>query len=101
MSTYSVRCRNGSCRHRRVTHTDPDIYKLVPKCPVCGSKKGWRIENRQYNKRNNCYCGGPIGRDGPIPHKKSHPFCEHHPQGIYNQKKRAGMTDEEIASETV
>lgn len=99
MSTYSLRCRVDACRHRRVSKTHPDEYKITPPCPVCGSTKGWRIENRDYNKRNLCRCNGPIGRDGPIPHKTSHPFCDQHPRGIYNQLRREGVPEEEIPLE--
>ena len=99
MSTYSVRCKNSKCRHRRVTKIHPFDYKVGPACPACGSTSGWRIEGRQYTKNNLCHCNGPIGRDGPFPHKKNHPFCDHHPQGIYNQMKRAGIPDSEIPLE--
>lgn len=100
MTTYSVRCRNSQCRHRRVTKTHPDDYKIVPKCPMCGSKNGWRIENRDYNKRNLCPCSGVVFPDGrSAPHKTSHPLCENHPHGIYNQAKMRGVSDEHIPLE--
>jgi len=99
MATYSVRCRHKACRHRRVVKKHPDEYKVVPKCPKCGHRKGWRIEARDYNKRDLCNCGGPVGRDGPIPHNQTHPLCDHHPQGAYNQMKRQGVADADIPLE--
>lgn len=101
MTTYSVRCRHKACRHRRVTHTHPDEYQVVPVCPVCGNRKGWRIEQRAYNKTNLCHCGGPVGRDGPIPHNTTHPMCEHHPEGMRNQMKRAGVADDDMPLEAL
>lgn len=97
MTTYSVRCRHNACRHRRVVHTHPDEYKVVPACPACGNRKGWRIEQRAYNKRDLCRCAGVVGRDGNYPHNTTHPFCDQHPQGMINQMKRSGMSDQEIA----
>ena len=96
MSTYSVRCRNSKCRHRRTSGTHPGDYKLVPRCAACGQRKGWRVEQRAYNKRGLCNCGGPVGRDGPIPHNKTHPLCDHHPEGFRNQLSRAGVPAVEI-----
>lgn len=101
MSTYSVRCRHQACRHRRVVRTHPDDYKVVPKCALCGHRKGWRIEGRAYNKRDLCDCGGPIGRDGPIPHNTTHPMCQHHPEGVKNQMLRAGVTIDDVPLEHV
>lgn len=96
MTTYSVRCRNSACRHRRVTRTDPATYKLVPKCPECGLRKGWRTEQRKYNKKDLCGCGQvPL-----YPHRKGlHPCCDFHPHGPYNQAKRQGVADEDIPLE--
>lgn len=101
MTTYSVRCRNGKCRHRRVAETHPDEYKLIPKCQSCNKRVGWRIESRDYNKRNLCYCGGPMNPKTamPYPHKKTHPMCDCHPLGYYNQAKARGVADEEIPAE--
>lgn len=100
MTTYSLRCRNSSCRHRRISKIHPDEYKVVPKCSVCNRRCGWRIEGREYNKRGLCNCDGPVWPDGrQFPHRTSHPCCEQHPQGIYNQAKRAGVKDEEIPIE--
>lgn len=100
MTTYSVRCRHYACRHRRVTETHPDEYKVIPKCPVCGNRKGWRIEHRDYNKRGLCHCDGPLSPEGEhFPHRKTHPMCDHHPQGIYNQAKRRGVADDDIPLE--
>jgi hypothetical protein len=98
MATYSVRCRNGDCRHRRVTATHPDDYKVIPPCGSCGKRLGWRIEGREYNKRNLCNCGGPINSTTAMtfPHKKTHPLCDHHPVGFYNQARRAGISDDDI-----
>jgi hypothetical protein len=101
MTAYSVRCRNSACRHRRVTRTHPDEYKVVPPCPCCDAKAGWRIEGRTYNKRNLCRCGGPLNLETamPFPHKTTHPLCDQHPLGYYNQAKRAGVPDEDIPEE--
>lgn len=100
MSTYSIRCRVDKCRHRRVSKTHPDDYVIVPPCEVCGSTNGWRIERRDYNKRDLCLCSGPLGRNNePFPHNKTHPECDRHPQGFYNQAKRRGVADEDIPLE--
>lgn len=100
MSSWSVRCRHTACRHRRVVKTHPDDYKVVPRCPACGHRKGWRIEQRQYAKRNLCRCSGPLGRNGePFPHKKDHPCCEQHPHGIYNQARARGVAHSDIPEE--
>lgn len=103
MTTYSVRCRNYKCRHRRVVRTHPDEYKRVPACPVCGRRVGWRIEQRAYSKRNLCHCSGPemTQVDGKMfPHKLAqHRFCDHHPHGFYNQARARGVAHEEIPKE--
>lgn len=101
MTTYSVRCRNSACRHRRVTNTHPDEYQVVPPCPCCNKQAGWRIENRAYNKLNLCRCDGPLNlrTARPFPHKTTHPLCDHHPLGFYHQAKRAGIADEDIPEE--
>lgn len=95
MTTYSVRCRNSLCRHRRVVTRHPDDYKRPPKCPCCKSAKGWRIEGREYSKRDRCTCAGYH-----YPHQKAtSKFCDHHPQGFYNQAKRQGVSDDDIPLE--
>ncbi len=100
MTTYSVRCRNSSCRHRRVVQTHPDSYKVIPKCPACSQRKGWRLENRDYNKRDLCNCSGPFGRNNEsFPHNTTHPCCDKHPQGIYNQALARGVAHEDIPAE--
>lgn len=100
MSTYSVRCRNSACRHRRVAKTHPLDYVFVPVCEVCGQRAGWRLEARHYNKRHLCHCDGPLGRDAmPYPHRITHPLCDQHPRGYYNQAKRAGVCDDDIPLE--
>lgn len=101
MSTWSVRCRNSSCRHRRVSRTHPDDYKVIPACPVCGQRKGWRIEQRAYNKRGLCHCSGPLGRNNePFPHRITHPSCDQHPHGIYNQARARGVAhDDDVPEE--
>lgn len=100
MATYSVRCCNSACRHRRVVETHPLDYKVVPKCPVCGQRKGWRIEQRAYNKRNLCKCSGPLGRDNePFPHRVTHPCCDSHPMGVYNQVRARGVAHEDVPEE--
>lgn len=96
MSTYSVRCRNSSCRYRRVSKRHPDSYKLVPRCPECKERKGWRIEQRAYNRRDLCGCG----QSPAYPHRKGkYKFCDHHPHGFYHQAKRQGASDDEIPFE--
>jgi len=64
---------------------------------MCGNRKGWRIEQRDYNKRDLCDCNGPISAKGQtFPHNTTHPMCNQHPQGHYNQAKRAGIEDDDI-----
>ena len=100
MTTYSIRCRNSVCRHRRVSRTHPLDYVFVPVCAACGLRAGWRLESRGYNKRHLCHCDGPLGRDAmPYPHRTSHPMCDQHPRGFYNQAKRAGVSDADIPLE--
>lgn len=100
MTTYSVRCKNSACRHRRVSTTRPDDYKRVPPCPQCGECKGWRIENRAYNKRNLCHCSGPQMTKGEhFPHRVTHPYCDKHPRGFYNQARQQGVAHEDIPAE--
>lgn len=96
MATYSVRCKDGYCRHRRVIHIHPDAYKRVPKCPICKQTKGWRLEPREYNKKDLCNCG----QSPTYPHRKGkYKFCDFHPQGFYNQAKRRGVSDDDIPLE--
>jgi hypothetical protein len=103
MTTYSVRCRHKACRHRRVMKKHPDEYKKVPKCPMCGNSKGWRIENRAYNKRGLCHCSGPdmvaTGSRQHFPHRVTHPYCDNHPRGFYNQARAKGVAHEDIPVE--
>lgn len=83
-----------------MTHTHPDEYKVVPRCPKCGHRKGWRIEARAYNQRDLCTCSGPESCKGQhFPHNTTHPLCDHHPQGFYNQAKVRGVADEDIPLE--
>ena len=101
MATYSVRCCRNACRHRRRVNTHPDDMQTVP-CPKCGNKKGWRFEDRAYNRRDLCICSGPeAGQEHGknFPHNTTHPLCEHHPRGIYNQAKLRGVADEDIPLE--
>jgi hypothetical protein len=102
MKSYSVRCRNAKCRHRRVTHIHPDNYKVVPKCEACGRRDGWRVENRDYNKRGLCHCGGPeMHRGVHFPHRTTHPLCDNHPHGLYNRAKHMGVSDDDIPLEAM
>lgn len=96
MTTYSVRCRNSACRHRRIAKIHPDHYKQIPKCSECGLRKGWRIEQRAYNRKDLCDCG-----QSPLyPHRKGlYKFCDFHPRGFYNQAKRMGVSDDDIPLE--
>lgn len=99
MTTYSVRCRNSACRHRRVTETHPDEYRVTPVCRACGQRAGWRIEGRAYNRRNLCRCSGPDASQEHgkhFPHQRTHPLCDEHPQGPYNQLKLRGVPDDDI-----
>ncbi len=96
MSTYSLRCRVKACRHRRVGTKHPDDYKQTYRCPSCGSMAGWRIENRDYNKKDLCGCG----QSPTYPHRTGkYKYCDFHPMGFYNQAKRAGVPDEDIPLE--
>ena len=100
MTTYSLRCRNGSCRHRRVSRIHPDDYKLIPRCAMCGLRSGWRIEGRAYNKRNLCHCSSVVSDRGNYPHRKGvHPLCDFHPEGPANQARRAGICEEAVLVE--
>lgn len=103
MATFSVRCRHNACRHRRVSTIHPDDYKVVPRCPVCGNRKGWRIENRDYNKRGLCHCSGPdmsaTGSGQHFPHRITHPLCDQHPHGFYNQARAKGVAHDDIPKE--
>lgn len=100
MTTYSVRCRNSHCRHRRVAGTHPDEYKVAPRCAVCDQRAGWRIEDRAYNQRGLCHCSGPDMASGRhFPHRNTHPLCDHHPHGFYNQARAMGVAPEDIPLE--
>jgi hypothetical protein len=35
----------------------------------------------------------------PFPHKTTHPMCDQHPSGFYNQAKRQGVEDQDIPRE--
>jgi hypothetical protein len=83
-----------------VAATHPDEYKVVPRCAACGARAGWRIEQRAYNKRGLCRCAGPdmaFGRS--FPHRTTHPLCDHHPHGYYNQARARGVAHDEIPEE--
>jgi len=67
---------------------------VVPKCESCGKRVGWRIEKRDFQRKNLCYCSSVVGSNGNYPHKKTHPFCDQHPMGIENQMRRSGYFDE-------
>jgi hypothetical protein len=100
MTTYSVRCRVNACRHRRVTRTHPDAYKVVPRCPACGARNGWRIEGREYNRKNLCRCSGPEMQFGRYyPHRTTHPLCDNNPDGPRNQELARGTRPEDLPLE--
>lgn len=100
MPTYSLRCRNAACRHRRTSKTHPDDYRRMPACEVCGAKKGWRIEScKSWHKHQACNCGQVVGRDRPIPHNRWHPLCDQHPEGKRNQLLRQGVTEADLPIE--
>lgn len=84
-----------------MVRTHPDDMQAV-KCTACGHTKGWRIEQRAYNQRNLCTCSGPeIGQEHGkyYPHQKTHPLCDHHPHGIYNQARAKGYDHDDIPLE--
>lgn len=100
MSTYSIRCRNSACRHRRVTRVHPDEYIRVPRCAVCGKTSGWRIEDRAYNRRGLCRCDGPTMAGGKhFPHRTTHPLCDNNPDGERNQALRRGVPVDDLPLE--
>ena len=100
MSTYSLRCRNSACRHRRVASVHPDDYILVPSCKVCGQRKGWRIESRDYNQRNLCKCSGPESCKGQaFPHNTTHPLCDNNADGLRNQALKRGVAPADMPLE--
>lgn len=100
MSTYSIRCRNSACRHRRVAATHPEEYKVVPRCSACGKRAGWRIEGREYNRRGLCNCSGvDQARGVHFPHRTTHPLCDQHPHGFYNQARAQGVAHDDIPGE--
>lgn len=91
---FPVRCRLKKCRARRNATVHPDDMKRIPKCHKCGGRHGWRIERRPEN-RQMCTCGKVINVKyaTTVPHRVGgHPLCDHHPEGILNQAKRAGLT---------
>lgn len=101
MATYSVRCRHNACRHRMKSRHHPDDMQTTA-CPVCGERKGWRFEDRAYNRRNLCTCSGPeavqeYGKN--FPHRTTHPLCDQHPHGFYNQARAKGVAHEDIPKE--
>lgn len=82
---------------RRVSKVHP--FEDDRACPSCGSTKGWRIEQRGYNKIGLCRCSAVVGDHGTFPHRPTHPMCEQHPRGAVNQARRAGATDDDIPLE--
>lgn len=72
----------------------------MPRCPVCGSTKGWRIEQRAYNKRGLCKCDGPTMTNGKhFPHRTTHPLCDNNPDGERNQVLQRGVSAEDLPLE--
>ena len=101
MTTYSIRCRHRACRARRVSKIHPDDMQAV-KCDACGNTKGWRLEDRAYNRRGLCYCSGPemTQKEGKnFPHRVTHPYCDQHPFGFYNQARAKGVAHDDIPVE--
>jgi len=83
------------------TSKHPDDMQ-TEECPSCKNTKGWRLEARTYNKRNLCHCEGPqlsqeLGKS--FPHRVTHPYCDHHPMGFYNQARARGVAHEDIPTE--
>jgi hypothetical protein len=75
---------------------------VVPRCPVCGSTNGWRIENRDYNKRGLCDCSGPEASQEHgkrYPHRTTHPLCDKNPAGERNQALARGVKPDELPLE--
>lgn len=96
---YSIRCR--ACRHRMRSTQHPDDMQTVA-CTSCGEKRGWRFEDRAYNRRNLCRCSGPEASQEHgknFPHRASHPLCDQHPYGIYNQARARGIEHSDIPVE--
>lgn len=92
MTTYSLRCRLKKCRHRRVSKVHPDDAKQRYRCPACKGLHGWRIENRDYNKRKLCKCSGvEVVRGVAFPHRPHNPYCEQNPWGEFNRAARLGV----------
>lgn len=100
VATYSVRCCNSKCRHRRVAKTHPFDYKIIPKSECCNEVAGWGVESRAYNKQNLCYCGGPINprNEMSYQHKSNNPMCDQHPHGYYQAIGR-GVQHDDIPKE--
>lgn len=101
MRRYSIRCCNSACRHRMRSKKHPDDMQTVP-CPSCKQSKGWRQEGRAYNRRGLCNCNGPeLSQEHgkPFPHRTSHPYCDGHPAGFYNQARARGIAHEDIPPE--
>lgn len=67
---------------------------------MCGLRKGWRIEQRDYNKRGLCHCSGPDMASGQhFPHRTTHPLCDQNPNGERNQVMRRGVAAEDLPLE--
>jgi hypothetical protein len=99
MASYTVRCRNSKCRHRRTIPFHPDYFQRTPRCLACGEQRGWRVEKPA--KRIYCHCNGPdMASEGRhYPHRTDHPFCDKHPRGYYNQARFMGIPHDEIPVE--
>lgn len=55
------------------------------------------MEARAYNQRQLCNCNGPDMTKGEhFPHRVTHPYCDHHPLGFYNQARARGVAHEDI-----
>lgn len=92
MSTFSLRCRLKKCRHRRVSRVHPDDAKQRYRCPKCRGMHGWRIENRDYNKRNLCNCSGvEVIRGVRFPHRPHNPYCDNNPWAEFNRAALQGI----------
>jgi hypothetical protein len=84
-----------------VTTKHPDDMQTEA-CPSCGQSKGWRGEGRQYNRRGLCNCEGPqlVQQHGKhFPHRVTHPYCDHHPMGFYNQARARGVAHDDIPAQ--
>ncbi len=89
MSSYYLRCRNGKSMLSFGCDKEADSDDVLSAFEPRGKSGGGRAKFPRSSRTNLCRCEGPLGRDGtPFPHRVTHPFCDHHPLGPYNQSRR-------------